>query len=786
MTRLRAVEVTNRRLFLVVICAATLAFATAPAGEPPPAHTAPWFDPAWPWRQIVHVDQPEYLGTFPTGAATIEVGDLARPDAADVRVASADARVMPHVVTAAGNGRVGLRFKLAPGDPSVYYIYYGNPQAEPPPVSGLPASPGGVRLEMRAHTGARIAGLDAFRTAFEASKTVLGAGQRAQINDSANPYSKESPKCLAIYKGILRAPVSGNYGLRFKATGLAYLPLDERTRLTQTRALGQYVSDDSIFLEQGDHKIALCLYSRHPTSYIAQLQWQPPGHRNYETVPASAFPADVGFTVTGLQRFQQPLNTYFTAGVLGQVRLVRTDVVLSAVRFRSLATSSLGTLASCAWDFGDGETSTDPNPTHSYRKPGTYTATLTARDSLGYEGSYSRTIVLPTDVRAKMELVFNQQEEPKLVRGPAGPDADWDPTIRVRLGLKFLTEDGADVLIEQRLEWRGHTVTLFAEHLDELMKPGSRTFDSPLSLPGLSGSPMARYRVAKTAETRLERELVIEAEIPNLPGPFALSSAVRYGEVEIGRTDLRILLDTDPFPELSGHDPNLLDAAGSHLIVKTTGAAELEREPLAKVLAGSPGALRVAIVDNSLCPGGLGYDETRLFFDMLQRRLEEKFPARTVTVRRFATERDTLGHFPVKRMLEAGAALERFDPHVVALSLDQTDITAFTPVETIETYFRLMVNHLAACTRARIVLVTPPPMPFAAERSKVFALALGRFALERNVELADVYEAVNLRDGDWKSLFLDDEVNDDVYMMYMNAAGQRLVADAIFKAILRE
>jgi len=84
------------------------------------------------------------------------------------------------------------------------------------------------------------------------------------------------------------------------------------------------------------------------------------------------------------------------------------------------------------------------------------------------------------------------------------------------------------------------------------------------------------------------------------------------------------------------------------------------------------------------------------------------------------------------------------------------------------------------------VLVTPPPMPFAAERSKVFALALGRFALERNVELADVYEAVNLRDGDWKSLFLDDEVNDDVYMMYMNAAGQRLVADAIFKAILRE
>ena len=75
---------------ILASCVATLACAAASAGEPPPAHTAPWFDPAWPWRQIVHVDQPEYLGTFPTGAATIEVGNLARPDAADVRVASAN------------------------------------------------------------------------------------------------------------------------------------------------------------------------------------------------------------------------------------------------------------------------------------------------------------------------------------------------------------------------------------------------------------------------------------------------------------------------------------------------------------------------------------------------------------------------------------------------------------------------------------------------------------------------------------------------------------------------
>jgi PKD repeat protein/glucose/arabinose dehydrogenase len=36
-----------------------------------------------------------------------------------------------------------------------------------------------------------------------------------------------------------------------------------------------------------------------------------------------------------------------------------------------------------AWDFGDGETSTEVNPTHTYAEPGTYEATLTVTDAAG-------------------------------------------------------------------------------------------------------------------------------------------------------------------------------------------------------------------------------------------------------------------------------------------------------------------------------------------------------------------------------------------------------------------
>lgn len=47
-----------------------------------------------------------------------------------------------------------------------------------------------------------------------------------------------------------------------------------------------------------------------------------------------------------------------------------------------------------SWDFGDGGKSTAANPTHTYRKNGTYTATLTAKDPSGRTGSASVQIVV--------------------------------------------------------------------------------------------------------------------------------------------------------------------------------------------------------------------------------------------------------------------------------------------------------------------------------------------------------------------------------------------------------
>lgn len=65
------------------------------------------------------------------------------------------------------------------------------------------------------------------------------------------------------------------------------------------------------------------------------------------------------------------------------------------VRFSSAGTTDAdGDALTYSWDFGDGGKSTAANPTYTYKRNGTYTATLTAKDATGRTGSASVRIVV--------------------------------------------------------------------------------------------------------------------------------------------------------------------------------------------------------------------------------------------------------------------------------------------------------------------------------------------------------------------------------------------------------
>ncbi|MEU0836502.1 ThuA domain-containing protein [Streptomyces sp. NPDC005969] len=76
------------------------------------------------------------------------------------------------------------------------------------------------------------------------------------------------------------------------------------------------------------------------------------------------------------------------------------------VQFSSAGTTdSDGDALTYSWDFGDGGTSTAANPTYTYRKNGTYTATVTAKDPTGRTGSASVHVTVGnTAPTVKLEL----------------------------------------------------------------------------------------------------------------------------------------------------------------------------------------------------------------------------------------------------------------------------------------------------------------------------------------------------------------------------------------------
>jgi len=62
--------------------------------------------------------------------------------------------------------------------------------------------------------------------------------------------------------------------------------------------------------------------------------------------------------------------------------------------FSDLSSDPDGQVSSVTWDFGDSESSTTRNPSHSYADGGTYSVTMTVTDDQGAEGTLSRDVVV--------------------------------------------------------------------------------------------------------------------------------------------------------------------------------------------------------------------------------------------------------------------------------------------------------------------------------------------------------------------------------------------------------
>jgi hypothetical protein len=103
---------------------------------------------------------------------------------------------------------------------------------------------------------------------------------------------------------------------------------------------------------------------------------------------------------------------------------------------------------SYSWNFGDGNTSTDFEPSNTYPGEGTFTITLTAKDNLGVESTYTETIEIVMPIVAPIsDPVLVNAEFVKLPKS-SGSDCTCSGWINKSLGDQgeSSTGNGSDVL----------------------------------------------------------------------------------------------------------------------------------------------------------------------------------------------------------------------------------------------------------------------------------------------------------------------------------------------------
>jgi PKD repeat protein len=164
------------------------------------------------------------------------------------------------------------------------------------------------------------------------------------------------------------------------------------------------------------------------------------------------------------------------------------------VAFTGAATDPDGTIASYAWDFGDGGTSSLQNPTHNYTVGGSYPATLTVTDNDGATDSAG--IVITVNVPANQAPTAN-----------AGPNqTNRDPGITIFLNGAASSDPDGSITSYQWTQTAGPGVTLSGASTatPSFVGPGSTTATFTFSLTVKdNGSPQLSAQDSVTVTTRV-------------------------------------------------------------------------------------------------------------------------------------------------------------------------------------------------------------------------------------------------------------------------------------------
>jgi len=386
----------RRRLLVALVLLAV--------GAPVLADQAPWFDTDWTVRRVVDasVRDAGYAGGE-VGVVTFYTGGMARPDAADIRVAVQGRRLVKHRVLQIGPGDLlRVAFEAIP-DVDRYYVYFGNPKAEKREPLRIQR---GLLLEVRLGEGGSQPGkLDQVRKAWNDAEPV-GADFVPNVSLGYNPFMDTERSALLHFTGWFVPPRPGTYDIATSSQGGSWLEIDEQPVVAwpgEHGPSGRADHTEKLALTQRPHRLDYWNVSSGGQT-VAVAAWRTPTQKakRFAPIPADSFLPVARARLVEMDLKGEKLVADFFPEHAGEAWW--PDHYAVRMRFRNLSKAiSPRRGGAFTWDFGDGQTSTDPEPTHVYLVPGDYKVTLQGpgrkRDRLRRRVRSRRRPVRPRETR---------------------------------------------------------------------------------------------------------------------------------------------------------------------------------------------------------------------------------------------------------------------------------------------------------------------------------------------------------------------------------------------------
>ena len=349
-----------------------------------PADAAGWWRSAWEYRTGVtfpparrEESKPTGLPGDDVGVVTFHHGGHIAADGRDVRVVTSRGRVVPHRILMMGPGdRCRIAFALRPDVPT-YYVYFGNPKAEPsePPLDIRR----GVLIEMWPYLGGPANSPAEAQKTLERSqsKPALGASFADDIFQGCNPFGPQQ-NIAGRYTAWIVAPQAGEYQFATSSMNASFLWVDDTLVVPNGGWHGpqvQIIRRGKVNLTAGLHQLTF-LHISPWGDPIAVIVWQPPG-RTWSRLDAKALTPVRQGQAGPVEKRGQAVHIDFLVQPGGETfcrnRYYQRREFVARLQGRG------GHGVKWLWDFGDGLSGEGETVQHVYLLPGVYTIRLAAQ-----------------------------------------------------------------------------------------------------------------------------------------------------------------------------------------------------------------------------------------------------------------------------------------------------------------------------------------------------------------------------------------------------------------------